>query len=897
MFHRRLLLLLAACVMAFAGLASQMARLTVSQGQDLLRTAEAKLVRQRWTQTLRGRILDRDGRVLAEDRPAFAAKVKYDIISGPDGGSTWARLAAASAARRRNTPAWEKLDDESREELIGRYREIYEGHVRRMWERLASECGLTAEELMARRKTVERSVQRKKRSFVAQGLEREYRKQLELLWKAPAGGEETPAGVARRAEIEARAASVSRNYLDGEVRAARETEVPARQGPPPDDAFLDRVEQKYLRQQIAEEGRVYRNLRDRLSDHKDGADSHAVALNLTDSQGFELLRLAEEEVELDVSGADLPATGSGRDRVSATETVELMPGLVVADSGDRAYPFDSYTVTLDRRSFPGPLRSDSPLEVTVGGVGCHLIGRLRSEVHKEDVDRRRARIERDPEFAARVLAPDVADGREGTDRGAYQTGDWVGDSGVEQSSEAELRGLRGLSTLHVDTGQNDLVPLEPGLDVRLTVDAVLQARVQAVMSPEAGLAVVQPWQGSRGGDEGTPPMPPGTPLNGAAVVIDCASGEILALVSTPGFTRQQLKEDPASIYFDEVNFPYLNKAIARPYPPGSIAKAMVLCGAVKHGDYTLGERIACTGHLFPNNKTQYRCWVYREHYGFATHSSRMGHDPDAAEALMVSCNIFYFTLGRRLGSEGIFDTYMRFGLGERWNLGVGLEYPGKLGATDPDPKGGPYQPSPVTLDAATMMGIGQGPVSWTPLHAADAYATLARGGVRIAPHLINDPSRPAKRTETGFSPAAIAVALEGLRKSVNERDGTGNHLLISEKSEPIFNAPGVDVWGKTGTAQTEPTRVDPDGPDGPLPKAVVRDGDHSWFVVLAGPKGGAPKYSIAVMMEYAGSGGKVSGPIVNQIIHALVAEGYLPGGAEGQRGERREQRAGESRGS
>ncbi len=220
MFHRRLLLLLAACTVAFAGLASQMARLTVSQGQDLLRTAESKLVRQRWTQTVRGRILDREGRVLAEDRPAFAAKVKYDIISGPEGGSTWARLAAASAARRRNTPAWEKLDDEAREELIGRYREIYEGHVRRMWERLASECGLTAEELMARRKTVERSVQRKKRSFVAQGLEREYRKQLELLWKVPAGREETPAGVARRAEIEARAASVSSPTLPIRARAS-----------------------------------------------------------------------------------------------------------------------------------------------------------------------------------------------------------------------------------------------------------------------------------------------------------------------------------------------------------------------------------------------------------------------------------------------------------------------------------------------------------------------------------------------------------------------------------------------------------------------------------------------------------------------------------------------------
>lgn len=893
MFHRRLLLLLGACMAAFGGLAAQLVHLTAAEGDGLLRTAEAKLVRQRWTPTSRGKILDRKDRVLAQDRPSFAAKVKYDVIAGSGGSSTWARLAAAAAARRRNTPAWEKLDDAAREELIGRYQAIYDTHVESMWASLAEACAVQPEDLRARRDAVIKDVERQKRYFVAQGVEKEYRKQLKLMWKEPSGGDESPEGAARLAEIEARVESVSRNYLDPDARAARESDGLHVLGPPADNAFLDRVEAKYRHQQIAEEGRLYKNLRSRLSDHGDGADAHSLATSLTDAQGFKLLRLAEEEVELDVSAADLRASAAGRDRVQPTETVELMPGLVVADSGDRAYPFDLYTVTLDRGTFPGPLRTEVPLEVTVNGVACHLIGRLRSEVHKEDPEHRSKRIAEDPDFALRVQAPD-RDGGPSTDRGSYQAGDVLGDSGVEGSCEDDLRGLRGLSTLHVDTGKSEGLPPEPGRDVRLTIDAVLEARVQAAMSPEAGLAVVQPWQGSQGNDETVAPMPPGTPLNGAAVVIDCASGEILALVSTPGFTRQQLRDDPGVLFNDEVNYPLINKAISRPYPPGSIAKAMVLCGAVAHGDYAIGERIACTGHLFPNKKDSFRCWVYREHYGFATHSARLGHDPDAAEALMVSCNIFYFTLGRRLGSEGIFDTYMKFGLGDRWNLGVGSEYPGKLGSTNPDPKGAAYLPQAVSLDEATMMGIGQGPVAWTPLHAADAYATLARGGVRIQPHLIIDPSRPPKRTETGFDPRAISVALEGLRRSVNEHDGTGNHLLFDQRSEPIFNAPGVDVWGKTGTAQTSPTVVDPDGPEGPEPKRVVRDGDHSWFVVLVGPKGGSPKYSIAVMMEYAGSGGKVSGPIVNQIIHALVAEGYLPGG---ERAESRDQKAGGARGS
>jgi cell division protein FtsI/penicillin-binding protein 2 len=139
--------------------------------------------------------------------------------------------------------------------------------------------------------------------------------------------------------------------------------------------------------------------------------------------------------------------------------------------------------------------------------------------------------------------------------------------------------------------------------------------------------------------------------------------------------------------------------------------------------------------------------------------------------------------------------------------------------------------------------------------------------------------------ETGLDTAAIGDALEGLRGSVNDPRGTGHHLTFEvmgaggpeQAREPIFNARGVSVWGKTGTADAPALVADPDG-EGPEAPRVLRDGDHSWFVVLAGPEGGRPLYSIAVMMEYAGSGGKVSGPIANQVVHALVAEGYLPGG-------------------
>ena len=135
-----------------------------------------------------------------------------------------------------------------------------------------------------------------------------------------------------------------------------------------------------------------------------------------------------------------------------------------------------------------------------------------------------------------------------------------------------------------------------------------------------------------------------------------------------------------------------------------------------------------------------------------------------------------------------------------------------------------------------------------------------------------------------MSPSAIEAALEGLFGSVNDTRGTGCTIGFEEAGrERIFNAPGVRVWGKTGTAEAPALMEDPDG-DGPQPRRSVRSGDHAWFAVLVGPEGGAPRYAVSVMIEYGGSGGRVAGPVANQIVHALIAEGYLPGGGQSTAG-------------
>ncbi|MFN9976493.1 MAG: penicillin-binding transpeptidase domain-containing protein, partial [Phycisphaerae bacterium] len=120
--------------------------------------------------------------------------------------------------------------------------------------------------------------------------------------------------------------------------------------------------------------------------------------------------------------------------------------------------------------------------------------------------------------------------------------------------------------------------------------------------------------------------------------------------------------------------------------------------------------------------------------------------------------------------------------------------------------------------------------------------------------------------------------MEGLAGSVGDDLGTGHHLTIDGVRDPIFNVPGVRVYGKTGTAAAPDLKVKSDDEHdglGPTAAEVVRSGDHSWFVVMVGRSNERPKYIISVVMEYGGSGGKVSGPIVNQIVQALKDEGYL----------------------
>ena len=595
-----------------------------------------------------------------------------------------------------------------------------------------------------------------------------------------------------------------------------------------------------------------------------------------DAEGQFTVRPIAEQSEAHVVASQLPAKAA----FALRKLADAHPGIIeVQDSTRRIYPWASARIDLDRRSMPRPLRGPT-LALEVQGIADHLVGDVREEVWREDLERR--------PFRALGAAGDVT-----VDLGGYRPGrDMIGSRGIERTYEDFLRGERGRIVQRLDTGDTARTEPARGTDLQLTLDIALQARVQALFMPEVGLARAQQWHygWQNNGDPKPMPLDYLAPLNGAAVVVEVDTGEILSMVSWPSISAGDAMDAPERL----ARAPAVNRAIDAPYPPGSIIKPIVYVSAVRSGAISPDEEIACNGHFFGADVAYGRCWIYRPQYKFLTHSTQIGGPLNVEAAISRSCNIYFYTLAQRMGLASLTDWYRSFGLGQKLDIGIARrevqrddagnaigerlvgEHPGILPSADAiaqiEARGDRIVP--------VIAGIGQGPIAWTPLQAANAYATLARGGVIRDADLLRThvPGRTQRRGgDLRLDPRSCDRALEGLRQAVEEAHGTGHHVVMQDgRKEAIINAPGVVVWAKTGTAQAPPLKVDADG-DG-TPERVIKELDHGWFVGLVGDaKENRPRYAVAVFLEDGGSGGKSAGPIANQVIHALIEEGYLEG--------------------
>jgi penicillin-binding protein 2 len=530
---------------------------------------------------------------------------------------------------------------------------------------------------------------------------------------------------------------------------------------------------------------------------------------------------------------------------AARRLSQELDGLRVDDGQTRHYPHETTVVDVDRRLLPSPIRRDGVLQIEVEGVATHAIGWMRDRVYAEDV-RRRPRI-------------DQATGE--LDRGHYRSGDSIGTWGIEEEYESTLRGLRGVERTRRDTGET--VRQEPvaGDDVTLTLDIELQKRVQAALDPEVGLTRVQGWHDNH-------ELPLGEQLGAGIAIIDIATGDILASASGPTFTRRMVRDEVERVFEDPVLAPWVDRSMGRAYAPASIVKPLILSESVAQGVSTTRRTITCNGHFLENRLDILRCWIWRDRYGMLTHSMQLDGPLTAHDAIARSCQIYFYTLGQELNPGRVSQLYRKLGVGTGLRIGLPMS-PGVIGTAS-----GPS----LQISDAIMMATGQGPLGWSPLHAANAHATLSRGGIFIEPRIVMSIAQSGERVRNMRWPRdVIDEALLGMEMAVRDEFGTGNHLIIDGVHEPIFHAEHLRIIGKTGTGQASPTVHDPDG-DGPQPATVVRRGDHAWTVALVGPPDGAIEYAIACVVEHGGSGGRVAGPIVNMAIQALIDEGYLPPG-------------------
>ncbi len=407
----------------------------------------------------------------------------------------------------------------------------------------------------------------------------------------------------------------------------------------------------------------------------------------------------------------------------------------------------------------------------------------------------------------------------------------IGKSGLERRLDSELRGTAGAS--HVEVNAYGRVirelskdPGTPGSKVVLTLDMDLQKYATERLAGEAA----------------------------AAVVMDIHTGDVLASVSTPAYDPNDfnvgLSQATWNGLIENPYKPLVNKTIAGQYPPGSTFKMIVAAAAVEHKVMRPNERIRCTGKTTLGNH-EFHCWKRRGH-GYV----------DMRQAIMHSCNTYFYEAAKRLGIDRINEMAHRFGLGESY----GYEVPGEKSGLVPSrgwkraTTGAPWQQGETLI-----AGVGQGYLLATPLQLAVMTSRLANGGRAVKPRLVRSvgdeimDSPPAP--SMGVSAAALAVARDGMNMVSNVPGGTAYRSRLTE--------PGKQLAGKTGSAQVRRISRE-ERESGVLTNEELewKQREHALFVAFAPVQD--PRYAVSVVVEHGSSGSRTAAPVARDIMRLVL---------------------------
>ena len=407
----------------------------------------------------------------------------------------------------------------------------------------------------------------------------------------------------------------------------------------------------------------------------------------------------------------------------------------------------------------------------------------------------------------------------------FKRGDIIGQSGIEQSHNDVLMGVDGKRRVIVDRvgrvrGELSTIPPIPGHDLVTTIDLDLQKTAELEM------------EGKRG----------------VAIVIDPRNGEVLTMVSQPSFdpnifsdlalrtTNQQTRKEYQELLLDPET-PLINRGTQGIYPTGSTWKILMTAASLESGLLVESHsNIACGGGIQLGNRF--------------VHCGRNHGSPDIRTAISVSCDGYFYRLALRLGVDKIHEYVSSFGMGRPTGIDLPHEQKGIIPDRAWKARVNPRDPVWKDFDTA-LAGIGQGSVAVPPIQLIHAIDGIIMGGDFHTPHFLkevlgnqlqNASYVDEKAYKVEILPSYLSIIRDGMYGAVNGPGGTAHAASI----------PGIDICGKTGTAQVIGDR-----------KAGGKHKDHAWFVSFA-PKND-PEISAVVLVENSGFGGANSAPVTRKI--------------------------------
>jgi len=462
------------------------------------------------------------------------------------------------------------------------------------------------------------------------------------------------------------------------------------------------------------------------------------------------------------------------------------------------------------------------------------------EVHKfdlpgvgVDVEARRQYINRNSAahlvgYLSEINAEELKSGKYPENK----SGDFIGRFGVEKTYEHYLRGQRGGRQVEVNaTGQVvrilKTVEAKPGHNIYLTIDTRVQKKAEELLQGRAG----------------------------AVIAMDPSTGEILALASNPSFDQNDFVSGMSHEKWEELvsnpQRPLENKAVQGEYPPASTYKIMTALAALEEGAIDEDTTFFCPGY-YKFGDRQFRCW------------KESGHGTvDVVKALSESCDVFFYQAGLKLGVDRLAWHAKAAGLGSPTEINLDNEASGLV------PTAG-WKKNRTGVDwqrgETLSVAIGQGYNLATPLQMLVLTSTVANGGTLYRPLILKKietaegeiVSEGEIRTKGKLpvSQRTLDIVRKGLWEVVNSPTGTARNARI----------PGVEVSGKTGTAQVVGRK--PDASADKKTEPVIKP--HAWFVAYA--PSGNPQIAVAVIVEHGEGGGSVAAPIAREVLKAFFAD-------------------------